>query len=228
MDATTLPEPADAPLPTTVRSMGATLGALLGMSAMVVLYVAAAIPAVEAVLRVHYILGPDGMTSSGAVRILAWAVAPVAAAAAGWIAAQRAFVGRRLAGAWMGYLTYGLAMVIAPLVVFGPDIIGPDPYDGGRQPLETLSTLVTMVPVATIFASVVLAPLLLACVVAGTVWAAALRWVMRGAPDPGPRPSIPETDTRLLLVIGAMLGILWLLAAVVVLGLSFGTGDLVD
>ena len=228
MDAPTTPGPSVAALPTTVRSMGATLATVLGISAMGLAYVVSEIPVVESALHVRYILGPDGV-GSGAPLILAWAVAPIAAAAAGWIAAPRALIGRQFAGVWMGFLAYAIAIAIAPIVVFGPMVMGPNVIDGeGAAPFVGLVEFLVSVPFIALLAGLILAPLLVVCVVAGTVWAGAVRWAMRGAADPGPQPAIPETDIRLLIVMGSMLGVLWFLFAVVALSGSFGGGEFID
>jgi len=232
MDATPDPQPAVA-LPPTVRSMGAMLGALLGLGAMGLLYIASTLPAVESLVHTHDILGSDGIAAAGGTRLLAWAVAPVAAAIAGWISAPRALVGRRHAGVRMGFLTYGIAILIAPLLVLGPSLTGADVLDGlAADPVESLASVVSNGPSVIVFVigfgSVILWPLLVVCAGAGAVWAEAVRWVTRGSVDPGPRPDIPETDTRLLLAVAVLLGSFWLLFAVVTLGGPWFGGGFAD
>jgi hypothetical protein len=234
MEATPDPRLARAPLPIAVRSMGATLGVILGLAAMGLVYIASAIPVAESVLHIRYILGPDGIAATSGTRLLAWAVAPVAAGMAGWISAPRALVGRRFAGVRMGFWTYAIAIVVAPFLVFGPSLAGPGVIEGiERQPLESLQSIVTSGPfvVAMIigFGAVILAPLLLVSAGAGAVWAAAVRWLTRGSGDPGLRADIPETDTRLLVVMAATLGLLWLVVTVVTLGSTvFSGGEFID
>ncbi len=196
------------------RSMGATLGALLGISAMGAVYVASTIPAVEAVVHVRAILDPDGFFGVGSMRP-PWAVAPIAAALAGFMCAPRTMAGRRWAGVAMGYLTYALGIFIAPLAVFGPPWPGADPSFGFEPSLaDVLTNVVFGLPVLSVIAGIVLAPMLVVCSAAGVLWAMGLRAILVAG---GASVGVPEQrsrDGQILFWTAVLLGIGWLIVGV--------------
>lgn len=226
MDASPLRSPAVAQNPGYFRSMGATLGAFLGLSAMGVLYIVSGIPAVEDILHVRYILGPlgaapdDGATTLGGGPV-AWAVAPIAAGVAGFLCAPRTMAGRRWAGVAMGYLTYGIAILIAPLAVFTAPSAGLDLSVGPvEEVIRTVGRLFVGVPFVAAIGGVVLAPLLVVCAVGGAVWAATVRRVLRSIGAMVGPTKRSGVDGMVLLGIAVVLGLLWITAV----GWFFGGG----
>ena len=210
MDAPTPVSPALATSRWYVRSMGATLGAVLGLGAIGALYVATAIPAVESVTHIRAILDPDGFFAMGAT-LPPVAVAPIAAALAGFVCAGRAMAGHHWAGVVMGFLTYAIGVLIAPLSVFGPSWFGADPFGLDPGPVEMLGNLMFGLPAIAAIAGIVLAPLLVVCGAAGIVWAIGLRAILVAG-----GATVGETERRVLdgriLFWGAvLLGIGWLL-----------------
>jgi hypothetical protein len=174
------------------------------------LYVASAIPAVESVVHIRALLDPDGFLGIGAM-LPPWAVAPIAAGVAGFICASRTMAGRRWAGIAMGYVTYAIGLIVAPLAVFGPPSTGGDP-SFGYQPglLDLLGNLVFGLPAISMIASIALAPLLLVCAAAGMVWAFGLRAILVAGGATVGEPDHPTVDGWVLLAITAVLGLGWL------------------
>jgi hypothetical protein len=210
MDAPTPVSPAVTPSSWYTRSMGATLGAVLGLGAMGALYGASAIPAVESVVHIRALLDPDGFLGIGAM-LPPWAVAPIAAGLAGFICASRTMAGRRWAGVAMGYVTYAIGLIIAPLAVFGPPSTGSDPFLGYQPGLvDVLGNLVFGLPAMSMIASIVLAPLLLVCAAAGIVWAFGLRAILVAGGATVGEPERRTVDGWVLLAIAAVLGLGWL------------------
>ena len=93
---------------THLRPLAGLLGAFMALGIIVLLYVVAAVPAVESVAHVRFVLGPDGfMGAWGApALVVAWTCAPVAAGMSGFLFASGAARRERWAGAWMGAVTY--------------------------------------------------------------------------------------------------------------------------
>lgn len=231
MEATPTPIPmADAPArAASARSMGATLGAVLGLAAMAGLYELSAVPEVEAVLHVRLILGPGGYDEVPFSAVLAWTVAPVAAAIAGWFNAARALGGRRWAGVWMGYATYGVAIVIAPFVIYAlPSLTMFAPSDLASMAKSTADLAAGSVMLV-ILSGIILAPLLLVCASLGALWARVLRAVLGATPTSG-EDSPPAASGPVLLAIAIVLGILWSGIAVTLIGSGglFGGGEFID
>jgi hypothetical protein len=211
MDAPTPISPALATNTWYVRSMGATLGAVLGLLAMGALYVAATIPAVESVTHIRAILDPDGFFGIGAA-LLPWAVAPIAAALAGFLFAGRTMAGHHWAGVAMGFLTYVIGVVIAPLAVVGPTWVGGDPSFGSEPGVaEMLGSVVFGLPALSAIAGIVLAPLLLVCGMAGIVWAFGLRAILTAGGATVGETDQRAVDGRILVAIAILLGIGWLI-----------------
>jgi hypothetical protein len=158
-------------------------------------------------LTVLWLFGPEGNTP--ATLLAAWSAGPIAAAISAWVMAPRTLARDRLAGAWMGALTYGLALVVGASV-YGVAFGGP---------LFVLEAVMLVVP-----AAFILAPLLYVCVGAGAAWAFVIRTLVPRQDGTTP-PSMP---------IGGDRGWLWLigLAGLLTLGwlaffgtlMSFGGG----
>ena len=217
MDAPTPVSPAVTPSTWYVRSMGATLGAVLGLGAMGALYVASAIPAVESVIHIRALLDPDGFFGIGAM-LPPWALAPIAAGLAGFVCAPRTMTGRRWAGVAMGYLTYAIGLLIAPLAVFGPPSTGSDPPFGYQPGLvDILGNLVFGLPALSVIAGIVLAPLLLVCAAAGIVWAIGLRAILVAGGASVGEPEQRKVDGQILFGIAVLLTIGWLLIGLPIL-----------
>jgi hypothetical protein len=229
MDAPTPVSPTVAQRTWYARSMGATLGAVLGLAAMGALYVASAIPAVESVIHIRAILDPDAFLGIGAL-LPPWAVAPIAAGLGGFICAPRTMAGRRWSGVAMGYVTYVIGILIAPLAVFGPPWIGSDPSFGYEPGLvDTLGNLVFGLPALSVIAGIVLAPLLLVCSAAGIAWAFGLRAILvaGGATVAAGEPERRAVDGQILFWIAVLLGIGWLMVGFPMLTLM-GDPGLID
>jgi hypothetical protein len=214
MDAPTPVSPAVAPSTWYFRSMGATVGAILGLGAMGALYVASAIPAVESVIHIRAILDPDGFFGVGAM-LPPWAVAPIAAGLAGFVCAPRTMAGRPWAGVAMGYVTYAIAIFIAPLAVFGLPWTAADPSFGFETSLvDILGNLVFGLPALSVIAGIVLAPMLLVCAAAGILWAIGLRAILVAG---GASVGVPERrgkDGQILFWTAVLLGIGWLMVGI--------------
>jgi hypothetical protein len=208
--------------------MGATLGGLFGILAMGGLYAVSEVPTVESVLHVRYVLGPDGPAGALGTTALAWAVAPIAAAVAGWFNADRAVRGQRWAGARMGYVAYGLAILIAPIAVFAAASVATfDPSD----PIEAVQGASGVVLMSMLFAALaglLLAPLLMVCAAAGAVWAGAIRSVVGRIPPTADLPPPAAANGTTLALIATILALLWLVGAAVLVGDVFWGGESID
>ena len=224
MDARTPVSPAVMPSVWYSRSMGAVIGAVLGLAAMGALYVVSAIPAVESIVFIRSFLTGEGFLAMGG-SLPPWTVAPIAAALGGAVWAPHAMSGSRWAGVTMGYLTYGIALLIAPLAVFAaPWTVDDLSSRAGVDLAEAIASVFVGIPVIAVLAGIVLAPLLAVCAVAGIAWAAALRAVLRAA-----GATIGTADHRtsngwLLFWMAVVLGLLWVIVAVGLMGAISGGG----
>jgi hypothetical protein len=184
------------------RPLGALLGMALALSILVALYAIGRRLDPQAAFLLEPVFGRDGITHGQATALLvAWATGPVAAGIAGWVMAKRAAGEVAWAGAWMGAITYVLAIAIAPLSVVVAAI-------GDRAGTDIASAL-GEVPILWVLGGVILAPLAIACIISGMVWAATLRLV-RGPAGRRPPGSIPAgLPGAPLLAVGVLLGLAW-------------------
>jgi len=120
--------------------------------------------------------------------------------------------GQHWAGVAMGFLTYAIGVLIAPLAVFGPPLVGGDPsfgFDPG--PVEMLGNLVFGLPALCAVAGIALAPLLLVCGAAGLVWATGLRSILVAGGATVGETDQRAVDGRILFWIVVLVGIGWLM-----------------
>jgi hypothetical protein len=227
MDAPTPVSPALAPNTWYFRSMGAVIGAVLAFCAMGALYVASSLPIVESALFIRSFLTGDGFLSMGG-GLPPWTVAPIAAALAGALCAPRTMAGTRWAGVTMGYLTYGIALLLAPLAVFAPPWgMGDLTTRAGIDIGEAVVRVLVGIPVIAVLAGVFLAPLLVVCGAAGIAWAASLRAVLRAGGATVATPDRQSIDGWLLFWTAVVLGLGWVTVAVGLVGV-LGGGEFVD
>ena len=202
-----------ATLDVSYRNIGAITGALLGLAAVGILYLVTWIPEVESVLLIRTVLSGDGLFPSGSIPLAMVGVPPLSAAIAGWLVAPRAMAGDQWSGVAMGATTYFAANLLGPTVAYGISTETP------------FVELVAGAAIVGVFASFLLFPLLLVCVVAGSAWAKLLRVVAR-LPDAQSLPSRPFPGLAILLGAG-VLAVGWLPLAFMVGGL-FSGGAWVD
>lgn len=201
------------------RLAGAALGSVLCAGLLVALCAAAAIPAVEGLMRVRFVLGPDGLMPDGTLpQLAAWACGPVGAALAGVLLAGAAVRGERWAGPWMGIVTFLLTVLLASLI---PDLTR---LARGQAPFgEAVSQAVEGAPLMTLLAGAILAPVGALCIVAGTAWAWILRRSFTGSGRSTRSTMLAGSAGHILAVLcgGLLLG--WLALAPLLGSLSEGT-----
>lgn len=216
----TPPLPASA-RPRRVRLIGLALGVLVGTATTVVLLVAGLASGIASGASIAPLFGPDGLFAPDRGARFVWAVPPIAAGLAGAIVAPWAMRRPRWAGMTMGFVTYLVGIGIGPLFVLVLPSLGAPPTVGSSamSVFDSLLSVVFGVGVLWFIGAVILAPLLVACVLAGIAWAAGLRRVAAGAGTVAPsRVDAPLVDGPLLamVVVASVLGLLWLLLVTVV------------
>ncbi len=106
----------------------------------------------------------------------------VAAGIAGWLLARPAADSIEWAGLWMGAITYTTAIVLAPVAYAVTSVTSSDGLD--------LTQTLGAAPIIWMVGSVLFAPLLVACFVAGPAWASMLRVAIgREVPPPARVPT---------------------------------------
>jgi hypothetical protein len=180
------------------------------------------IPAVAEALHLGTILGPTGFGVPDPLgTALAWAAGLLAAIVAGWFQSPRVAARRPWAGLVMGALTYllGIAFGVIGLAVIDPLV------DGSLAPIDQVAISVMFLPAVGVF---FLAPLLVACMASGIVWAAALR-LLTGSGDAAEDRSPPDTSRLgwVLLAVAVGLVVLWIMTVGGILSLING-GELID
>ena len=193
------------------RNLGAIIGALLALGAIVILYLVTSIPVIESVFLVRtFLSGQDPLTDAVVLPVMV-SVPLVSAAVGGWLLSPRAIRGDRWSGVGMGSVSYLVATLIGPLLAYA-STSSTDPV-----------TLFGGSAVVSAFAVFLLFPLLLVCAAFGVLWAATLRRVVpatavrivgEARPLPGP----------LILLGFGVLGLGWLPLAVLVSGMFSGGG----
>jgi hypothetical protein len=186
------------------RLVGALVGALAGLLAIAALYAIARVTGLGEWVGLALLVGEDGVFSLSTGAPFAWAVPPLAAAVVGAATAPGAARGVRWSGWWMGFLTYGLGILIgAILLVLVPTGVMSASSEFPMNPINLVVGGLVLAFVGTIIA----APVLALCVAAGIAWAAIVRRVapVDAGVDPGSRPII------VLGVIAAILAVLWLM-----------------
>jgi hypothetical protein len=212
--------------PRFVRLFGGLVAIALASGTLLMLYVAAAIPAVESVVHVQFVLGPAGfLPDAGSLAtLLAWAAGSFAAGVSGVFFARLAARRERWAGAWMGLVTYFLALLVASLM---PDlrraIVGQTMWG------QSLFEAVVGAPIMAVLAGSVLAPLFFLCVAAGLAWA----WVVRRfasvpTSDPLPNTMMGGFAVSMLVFIGAMTVLGWIVFGSVFALLTGDGGPFID
>jgi hypothetical protein len=196
------------------RWVAAVLGFGLAAATIGVGYAISEIPIFEDFLGFRFLFEPGGAVAmSRSDQVVAWLSGPIAAAVCGWFVARRAARGDRWAGPWMGAGTFVLAITVAVLAIQTLAIASVD-----------IGLALLQLPVLVFFASAVLAPLLVLCVLAGSVWAAAVRRVV-----PVMEPiAAPEWPASLLLVLIALALIAWAAGASIFLGFGDAPADFID
>jgi hypothetical protein len=191
-----------------VRPIGAILGASLAAGLLAGLYLLAESQQVESLLHVRFMFGPDGLLAFGGsvLVVLAALVGPLAAALSGWLVAPIAARGVKWVGGWMGTITFGLAIVAGcALPSLGAAIGGTESWG------ESILGAIVGAPMMAVPVSIILAPLLACCLMAGAAWS----WAMRTfVSDPTPSSSTELERTELLgrglLLIVGLVGLGWL------------------
>lgn len=186
------------------RLVGAVVGAVAGLAAIAVLFVLSRLLGVADSTAFALLVGEDGVFSPTAGAPLAWLVPPIAAALVGAGTGPTAARGAEWSGAWMGFLTYLLGIVIgAVLLVLVPTGALTTAEGVSVGPINLLFGALVLAVVGGIIAT----PLLPLCVAGGVVWATVVRRVAPAAGDatPGSRPAL------LIVIVGLVLGVLWVL-----------------
>ncbi len=186
------------------RAVGAVVGAVVGLAAIGILFVVARLLGVADSTAFALMVGEDGVFSPTSGAPLAWAVPPLAAAIVGAGTGPTAARGVEWSGAWMGFLTYLLGIVIgAILLVLVPTVALTETEGVPVGPMNLVFGALVLAVVGAIIAT----PLLLLCVGGGVVWAAVVRRVAPadGGATPGSRPAL------LIVIVGVVLGVLWVM-----------------
>jgi hypothetical protein len=186
------------------RLVGAVVGAVAGLLAIAALTIVARLTGLGEWVGLALLVGEDGVFSLESGAPFAWVVPPLAAGIVGALTAPGAARGVRWSGWWMGFLTYGLGIVIgAVLLVLVPTGV----MDASSEfPADPISLVVGGL-VLTFVGAIIAAPVLALCVAAGVAWAAIVRRLapLRAGTDPGARPIV------VLGVVAAILAVLWLM-----------------
>ena len=192
-----------------VRALGAVTGAVLAGALSALVTGIGLVGAVSAPASIALIIGPDGIFSPTSGAPGAWVLLPAAAALAGFALGPSAVAAVRWTGTAMGFLTYVIGILLGPIVLLQP-ITGD--WGAGAVDLDAgglgglLGGLMILMPIG----AVILAPLLAAAVVMGTVWA---RLVREAAPLAG--IAVPASGgTRsmpvlLLVIVGVLIAGGW-------------------
>jgi hypothetical protein len=113
-----------------------------------------------------FVFAPDGFAGGSAIGLaIALLAGPIAAAVMGAFVAPSAARAVTSSGLWMGCLTYLGAIAIAPLAA-APAAVGTS---------GDLASAVPVIPVLWLVAIAALAPAFVVCLIAGPLWAIALR-----------------------------------------------------
>ncbi len=114
-----------------------------------------------------YVFDLHGFAGGNALGLtIAWLVGPIAAAVCGVVVAPSAARAVGSAGLWMGCLTYLAAIAISPLVAV--------PAAVAESPVQ-LPAGFEVVPFLWLIAIAALAPIFVVCLIAGPIWAIAVR-----------------------------------------------------
>lgn len=224
------PRPDAAPRPR-VGLIGLVLGALVGGIATAALLLVGLASGIASGGSLDLLVGPEGIFSTDRGARFVWLVPPIAAGGAGAIVAP--WAGRRVrwAGTAMGFLTYLIGIGIGPVFVLFLPSLGATPTVGTDtvSVFDSLLSVIFGVGVLWFIGAVILAPLLVACVLGGIGWAAALRRVIDGsdATAASPTAARPLVDGPLIVmvVIASVLGLLWLLLVAVLQVLTAAQPD---
>lgn len=193
------------------RNLGAIIGALLALGAIVILYLVTSIPVIESVVLVRtFLSGQDPLTDAVVLPVMV-AVPLVSAAVGGWLLSPRAIRGDRWSGVAMGSVSYLVATLIGPLLAYAST--------SSTDPL----TLVGGSAVVSAFAVFLLFPLLLVCAGFGVLWAGVLRRIVPATSVKVAGEARPLSGLLILLGFG-LLALGWLPLALLVSGLSTGGG----
>jgi hypothetical protein len=198
------------------RLLGAALGLVLATAAIVIaVRIDAVVSANPLESPIAAVFGEQGIGRGDPVgTFLVWAVAPTAAAIAGFVFGVPAI--RRVdgSGLWMGSATYVIAIGIAPIT-----LLPQASHDG-----IDLSRDLAVVPFLWLLSGAALGPLLAVCLIAGPVWAHLVRVVAAGRADVGASPRTLPLWPVVALVVCVLFG--W--AIVMALLGAVGTAPGVD
>lgn len=218
--------PAPPPRPTSaprarVGLIGLVLGALVGGIATAGLLFVGLASGIASGGSLDMLVGREGILSAERGVRIVWLVPPIAGGMAGAIVAPWAMRRTRWAGMAMGFLTYLIGIGIGPLFVLVLPGLGAPPTVGTESVsvFDSLLSVIFGIGVLWFIGAVILAPILVACVLGGIGWAAALRRVIEGSDVTAPAPTSarPLVDGPLIgmVVIASVLGLLWLLLVAV-------------
>jgi hypothetical protein len=141
-------------------------------------------PTVDSLLHIRGLFDREGFGRNDAVGVALWIVAPTSAAIPAWLLTSRA--GDAWAGATLGVLTYGIAVIAGPVIVVVGQLLEFGSLD--------VPAIVSAIVFATAAAAVILFPLLVVCLLCGQVWASI---TARVADDPRSRArSLPSRTGR--------------------------------
>lgn len=195
------PMPATLPAGRPTRLIGAVLGAAVGLVVFAAVILLGRLTGLAETPALAMVAGEEGILSPTGGAPLAWLVPPLAAALAGAIDGPAAARGVRWTGTWMGFVTYLIGVVVGAVLLVG--VLASDTADVSSSPLQ----LLTGVPILILAGAVVLAPVLLACIALGIVWAAGMRRVS-GSPSAATDATRP---VLIVAIVGVILAVLWLI-----------------
>jgi hypothetical protein len=166
-----------------IRLTAAFMAGILAIGVIASLYALAAIPQVESILSIRFVLGANGFLVPGTLGlVLVWATGPVAAALSGSLLAVRCANRERWVGVLMGTATYFIALLLGAIVFELTPAI-----QGNTARIDAIGSIVSA-PLDAAIASVVLVPLLVCCIGAGAVWG----WTVRRLNPPPPDDPSPD------------------------------------
>jgi hypothetical protein len=170
------------------RWLSAGIAGALAASLIAAAFAISRDPAIESVFRLRFVLASDYVGAGPLDRLFLWSSGPIAAGVSGWWFYPRAAAGKRWAGAWMGFFTYVIAIVIAAV---GIAALSPSVW---TDPVEFIKAFGAGAPFMAMIGMIVFVPLLIVCFAAGTAWSWAVRAVLSAPADRVSAPVAVETD----------------------------------
>lgn len=184
-------------VPRRIQFIGAALGAGLALIALGVLYVASANATVESLIQMRETFDSPG---GHAFAVFVWVAGPAAAATAGWLFGPAASKRTRWVGVTMGVATYLLALL---LLVGAVNLASA--LTSNDSILDRISSVFLAAPLEAAFVALFLAPVFIACLVAGASWEFLVRRAVAGPTTDAPRAFLYGEVAKLIAIYGILI-----------------------